>query len=244
MPTQDNRPALDVEREAERLARMPAEAVLAWAAATFGTDVAASSSFQTQSVPLLHMISRTCPAMPVMFLDTGFHFPETIAFRDRLVAELGLNLQVLHCRIPRDAFMRCYGTLYRSDPDLCCYLNKVEPLARALAGKAAWIAGIRRDQTAARRSTRIVEQGDDGICKISPLAAWSSDDVNEYIRAQGLPVHPLTNQGYPSIGCKPCTRAVGPAGESRAGRWAESAKTECGIHEDFWRSQGGRGPAT
>src|SRR5262245_1335835 len=178
----DDRPVLDVERTEERLAALAPEEVLRWTADTFGPDVAASSSFQTQSVPLLHMISRTCPGIPVMFLDTGFHFPETIAFRDRLVAELGLKLQVLHCRIPRDAFMRCYGTLYRSDPDLCCYLNKVEPLARALAGKAAWIAGIRRDQTAVRGSTRILQRGGDGIYKISPLAGWSSGEIDAYVR--------------------------------------------------------------
>jgi phosphoadenosine phosphosulfate reductase len=240
----DDRPALDVERTDERLAAMAPEEVLRWASDTFGPDVAASSSFQTQSVPLLHMISRACPAMPVMFLDTGFHFPETIAFRDRLVARLGLNLQVLTCRIPRDAFMRCYGTLYRSDPDLCCYLNKVEPLARALAGKAAWIAGIRRDQTAARSATPIFGRGGDGIYKVSPLAAWTSANVDAYIREHGLPVHPLTSQGYPSIGCKPCTRAIAPSADVRAGRWAESDKTECGIHEDFGRSRGGSGPAT
>ena len=239
---QEGRPDLDVEGAAQRLAAMPPEDVLRWSVETFGPDVAASSSFQTQSVPLLHMISRACPGIPVMFLDTGFHFPETIAFRDRLVAELGLKLQVLHCRIPRDAFMRCYGTLYRSDPDLCCYLNKVEPLARALAGKAAWIAGIRRDQTALRGSTRILGRGGDGIYKISPLAGWSSGDIDAYVRRHGLPVHPLTAQGYPSIGCKPCTRAVAPAADARSGRWAETAKTECGIHEEFWRTQGG-GPA-
>ena len=240
----EDKPVLDVERTAERLAAMAPEDVLRWTAETFGPEVAASSSFQTQSVPLLHMISRACPQLPVMFLDTGFHFPETIAFRDRLVGELGLNLQVLHCRIPRDAFMRCYGTLYRSDPDLCCYLNKVEPLARALAGKAAWVAGIRRDQTAARRTTRILERGGDGIYKVSPLAAWTSANVDAYIREHGLPVHPLTSHGYPSIGCKPCTRAIAPSADERAGRWAESDKTECGIHEDSWRSRGGSGPAT
>jgi phosphoadenosine phosphosulfate reductase len=139
--------------------------------------------------------------------------------------------------------MRCYGTLYRSDPDLCCYLNKVEPLARALAGKAAWIAGIRRDQTEARRTTPALERGGDGIVKISPLASWSAADVEGYVRAHGLPVHPLTAQGYRSIGCKPCTRAVAPSDDARAGRWADSEKTECGIHEDFWRTQGGGGPA-
>jgi phosphoadenosine phosphosulfate reductase len=187
------------------------------------------------------MISRACPGLPVLFLDTGFHFPETIAFRDQLVASLGLNLRVLHCRIEREAFMRCYGTLYRSDPDLCCFLNKVEPLARALAGQKAWIAGIRRDQTAVRRGARVFELGDDLVYRISPLAAWSGEQVADYIRAHGLPVHPLTSQGYASIGCKPCTRAVAPGADPRAGRWADSAKTECGIHEDR-RRKGDPGP--
>jgi phosphoadenosine phosphosulfate reductase len=237
-------PELDVEGSNERLAGSPPEEVLRWATATFGDEVVASSSFQTQSVPLLHMISRCCPGLPVLFLDTGFHFPETIAFRDQLVKALGLNLRVLHCRIERDAFMRCYGTLYRSDPDLCCYLNKVEPLARALAGQKAWIAGIRRDQTAARRATRVLELGADRVYKISPLAAWTAGQVDAYVRAHGLPVHPLTPQGYASIGCKPCTRAIAPGADSRAGRWADSTKTECGIHEDPWRRKGDQGPGT
>jgi phosphoadenosine phosphosulfate reductase len=237
-------PEVDVERECARLAAMAPEDVLRWTAATFGAEAVASSSFQTQSVPLLHMISRACPRLPVVFLDTGFHFPETIAFRDALVASLGLNLEVMHCQIPRDAFMRCYGTLYRSDPDLCCYLNKVEPLARALAGKQAWIAGVRRDQTPGREVTRILQRGGDGIYKVSPLAAWSSADVDAYIAAHGLPQHPLTREGYASIGCKPCTRAVRPDEAARAGRWAETDKTECGIHEEFWRTKGGQGPVT
>ncbi len=231
---------LDVDRINERLAARPPEAILRWATETFGPDVVASSSFQTQSVPLLHMISRACPGLPVLFLDTGFHFPETISFRDQLVKAFGIRLRVLQCRIARDAFMRCYGTLYRSDPDLCCYLNRVEPLARALAGQQAWIAGIRRDQTRVRRETRILELGGDRIYKISPLAAWTGVDVDDYIRRHGLPVHPLTHQGYASIGCKPCTRAVAADVDPRAGRWADTIKTECGIHEDFWRRDGDR----
>ena len=234
---------LDVDRLNEQLATQPPEAILHWASETFEPEIVASSSFQTQSVPLLHLISRTCPGLPVLFLDTGFHFPETISFRDQLVASLGINLRVLQSRIARETFMRCYGTLYRSDPDLCCYLNKVEPLARALAGQRAWIAGIRRDQTVARRDARILDRGADGVYKISPLAGWTADDVDDYIRSHGLPVHPLTRQGYPSIGCKPCTRAVVAVGDVRSGRWAETVKTECGIHQDFWRKQGDRGPA-
>jgi phosphoadenosine phosphosulfate reductase len=233
---------MDVDRIAQRLAGTPPEEILRWAAETFGADVVASSSFQTQSMPLLHMISRACPGMPVLFLDTGFHFPETIAYRDQVVAALGLNLRVLHCRIERDAFMRCYGTLYRSDPDLCCYLNKVEPLARALAGQKAWIAGIRRDQTSARSSTPVFALGDDRVYKISPLAAWTSEQVDAYVERHGLPVHPLTRQGYASIGCKPCTRAIAPGVDPRAGRWPGTDKTECGIHEEHWARKGESGP--
>jgi phosphoadenosine phosphosulfate reductase len=235
---------LDVDRVNRHLAGAPPEDVLAWATATFGDDVVASSSFQTQSVPLLHMISRACPGLPVLFLDTGFHFPETLAFRDRVVAQFGLNLQVLHCRIEREAFMRCYGPLYRSDPDLCCYLNKVEPLARALAGRGAWIAGIRRDQSTARRATRVLERGGDLVYKLSPLADWSASQVEDYVRMNDLPVHPLTLAGYASIGCKPCTRAVAPGADPRAGRWSDRGKTECGLHEDHWRRRAEPGPST
>jgi phosphoadenosine phosphosulfate reductase len=237
-------PDLDIDAINDRLAGAPPEEALRWAAGTFGDEVVASSSFQTQSLPLLHMVARTCPGLPVLFLDTGFHFPETIAFRDQVVAQLGLNLRVLHCRIERDAFMRCYGTLYRSDPDLCCYLNKVEPLARALAGKKAWIAGIRRDQSDARSAVRVVEQGGDLVYKISPLAAWTAAQVDDYVRRHGLPVHPLTRAGYASIGCRPCTRPVAPGADARAGRWADSGKTECGIHEDYWRRRGEPDTAT
>jgi phosphoadenosine phosphosulfate reductase len=231
-------PEPDVDRINDRLAGTPPEEILRWASATFGADVVASSSFQTQSMPLLHMISRACPGIPVLFLDTGFHFPETIAFRDQVVAALGLNLRVLYCRIERDAFMRCYGTLYRSDPDLCCYLNKVEPLARALAGQKAWIAGIRRDQTATRSATPVFALGDDRVYRISPLAAWTSEQVDAYIERHGLPVHPLTHQGYASIGCKPCTRAIAPGTDPRAGRWPGSDKTECGIHDGYLARKG------
>lgn len=233
---------VDVDRLNVRLAEQTPVEILAWASDTFQPEIVVSSSFQTQSVPLLHMISVACSKLPVLFLDTGFHFPETLSFRDQLVELFGLNLRVLNCRIGHDAFMGCYGTLYRSDPDLCCYLNKVEPLARALAGQKAWIAGVRRDQTATRRDTRVLELGADGLYKISPLAAWTAGDVDSYIQAHGLPVHPLTRHGYPSIGCEPCTRAVGAVADRRAGRWANTSKVECGIHGNNWRTKTDRGP--
>lgn len=209
------------------------ETVLRWAWENFAPSVAATSSFQTQSLPLLHMISRAAPRMPVLFLDTGFHFPETLSYRDRVVEELDLNLKVLEPKIGHDGFLQEYGELYRRNPDLCCHINKVEPLERAKAGLEAWVAGIRRDQTEARKGTPVVDRNDDGLLKVCPMVTWTEADVEDYVEQHDLPRHPLHGQGYRSIGCAPCTRRVDPdAEDARAGRWAGSQKTECGLHLD------------
>jgi phosphoadenosine phosphosulfate reductase len=162
-------------------------------------------------------------------LDTGYHFPETIVFRDRLTAELGLNLRVLQA--DHDAVQT--GNLYHQDPDRCCFINKVEPLRRALAGKQAWLTGIRRDQTATRRSARIVSRQRDGTYKINPMLNWTEDDIADYMSTHKLPQHPLTAIGFPSVGCAPCTRSVEVGEVARAGRWAQGDKTECGLHLDI-----------
>lgn len=215
--------------------------VLTWAWGRFAPSIAATSSFQTQSVPLLHMISIAAPRIPILFLDTGFHFPETLAFRDRLVEQLRLNLQVLEPKMGHDGFLREHGELYRRDPDLCCHINKVEPLRRARAGLRAWISGIRRDQTPDRSNTPVVARQADGVVKVCPLAAWTQETVNRYMEEFGLPRHPLEDEGYLSIGCAPCTRRVRPGEDPRAGRWAESDKTECGLHlDDLGGSKGKR----
>lgn len=203
--------------------------ILAWAWETFGEDVAATSSFQTQSLPLLHMIATTTPDLPVLFLDTGFHFPETLAYRERLTAELGLDVRVLQPELGHQGFQETHGALYRTDPDRCCYHNKVEPLDSAKADLAAWITGIRRDQTAGRAEEAVLSD-DGGIWKICPMLQWTEQDVAEYIRAHDLPVHPLLHAGYPSVGCAPCTRPVAPGESSRMGRWSGFAKIECGLH--------------
>lgn len=193
----------------------------------------ATASFQTQSVALLHMISRTRRDIPVIFLDTGYHFPETLAYRDQLTQSLGLTVRVMRSALNRAEFIRKYGdALYRRDPDLCCYINKVEPMQRALDGMHAWITGIRRDQTANRANAQPVEVLPDGRVKVQPLVAWTSKDVWAYIHAHDLPVHPLFSQGYLSIGCAPCTAPVTDGGDERAGRWANQTKTECGLHTD------------
>lgn len=196
------------------------ESILYWAAGTFGQGLVASSSFQTQSLPLLHLIARTAPQIPILFLDTGYHFKETLAFRDRIVRLWNLNLRVIRAAraAPRG--------LYQTDPDRCCHLNKVEPMKLALEGATAWISGIRRDQTATRGRTPILSRRPDGILKISPVAFWTHQDVEDYLEANRLPRHPLELVGYSSIGCEPCTR---PA-QDRSGRWAGFEKTECGLH--------------
>lgn len=204
--------------------------VLRWGWDAMEGALCATSSFQTQSVPLLHLISEAVPQMPVLFLDTGFHFPETLRFRDALVERLDLNLVVLTPRMGHAGFLREHGQLYRRDPDLCCYLNKVEPLERALEGYDGWVAGVRRDQTENRRHTPILAWTKDAKLKMSPMATWTDRDVWRYIDEHDLPEHPLLAKGYLSVGCAPCTRPVLAGEGARDGRWAGNAKTECGLH--------------
>jgi phosphoadenosine phosphosulfate reductase len=223
-------PILDLTAINARLEHASSAEILAWATETFGDRLVATSSFQTQSVPLLHLLAGFAPNTEVLFLDTGFHFPETLAFKDDLTTRLGLRVRSLRTERGHDAFRREHGELYRRDPDHCCYLNKVLPLQRALEGLPAWISGIRRDQTAQRADVRIVERVD-GRFKIAPLANWSEDDVQAYLQQHDLPSHPLLEQGYRSIGCAPCTRPIARGEDTRAGRWAGLAKTECGLHD-------------
>lgn len=204
--------------------------IVAWAWETFDTTLAASSSFQTQSVPLLHMIAQVASRMTIYFLDTGFHFPETLLFRDQLANRFGLNVETVTPAMGHAGFRLEYGDLYRRDPDMCCYINKVEPMRAVTAGVRAWISGIRRDQTEHRKSTPIVSVQKNGTYKICPLANWTQHDVWRYINRNDLPVHPLFHQGYLSVGCAPCTRSVGDGEDERAGRWAGVGKTECGLH--------------
>jgi phosphoadenosine phosphosulfate reductase len=221
---------MDLERINARLETAHPQEILAWAWNNFAPELAATSSFQTQSVPLLHMIASVTPGLTVLFLDTGFHFPETLAFRDRLVREFGLHVRVLAPEMSHDGFRHQHGDLYRQNPDLCCYINKVEPLARAKRELRAWISGIRRDQTATRQATPVVAREPGGTVKICPLAGWTRREVWQYLHEHGLPEHPLLAQGYLSVGCAPCTRPVDADDDERAGRWTGHDKLECGLH--------------
>ena len=192
------------------------------------------SSFGAESAVLLHLVAQIDPATAVLFLDTGKHFPETLAYRDELVARLGLtNLQVLvpdaDMLTKRDAS----GLRWSYDPDGCCEIRKVEPLARALAGFDASITGRKAFQAATRANLPRFELDRSdvlGRLKVNPLIDWTADDVTAYFAAHDLPAHPLVAQGYPSIGCSPCTNKVAPGEDPRSGRWKGWDKTECGIH--------------
>jgi phosphoadenosine phosphosulfate reductase len=220
----------DLEGLNEELELLEAHDILKWAFETFGSRVAISSSFQTQSMPLLHMVARYIPEVPILFLDTGFHFPETLAFRDQIIEEWGLNVINLRYSEGHGEFQRRYGALYQRDSDMCCYLNKVEPMREALEQYDAWISGIRRDQTENRANTPVIQQRSDGLYKICPMVSWTSRDITTYTNRNELPVHPLLSEGYMSVGCAPCTKPT--FGSYREGRWAGSGKTECGIHTD------------
>jgi phosphoadenosine phosphosulfate reductase len=234
-------PGLDVAQWNERLEHWSTEKILTWARETFGPRVVASSSFQTQSLPFLHILSRVCPEMPVIFIDTGFHFSETLAFRDELQARFGLNVIVARPAISKSQLMAQYGEgLYRRDPDLCCYINKVEPMRRALSGFDAWISGVRRDQTTHRRHLGALAPQRMGLLKIHPMLRWTGDEVWAYIHSHRLPYHPLFPAGYASIGCAPCTRPVRAGEDERSGRWAGTGKAECGLHTDWMNDMEGQ----
>lgn len=198
--------------------------------------IASVSSFGAESAVLLHLIAAVDPAVPVLFLDTGKHFPETLAYRDELVARLGLTTLINLSPAPADLAARDgNGLRWSYDPDGCCEIRKVRPLAQALTQFDATFTGRKGFQSATRAGlARFEIDSTDamGRLKINPLADWSSDRIADYFAATGLPAHPLVNQGYPSIGCSPCTSKVAPGEDPRSGRWKGWDKTECGIHVD------------
>jgi phosphoadenosine phosphosulfate reductase len=229
----------DVEIDAEGLARELAAAYQGldgrallepMIRRVFPGRIAVVSSFGTEAAVLLALVAEIDPAVPVIFLDTGKHFEETLEYRDELIAELGL-LDVRSVRPDWSALLAhdADGTLWRSGPDACCHLRKVLPLRRSLEGFDAWITGRKRYQGEVRWDLPLIEAVD-GRVKINPLAGWSLDRVEAAFAARGLPQHPLLADGYLSVGCRPCTQPTAPGTDLRSGRWAGLAKSECGIH--------------
>lgn len=188
------------------------------------------SSFGADSAVLLHLVAQVDRSAPVIFLETGKHFPETLAHRDRLIDQLGLT-DVRSVAPDPDALRRIdpKGGLHAVNPDLCCAIRKEEPLERALSDFDVWLTGRRRHQTASRIAMPLVER-DGKRLKVNPLGEWDASDVGAYMAIHELPAHPLVARGYPSIGCAPCTSPVADGEDERAGRWRGTDKTECGIH--------------
>lgn len=221
------------DEAAAHLEGKSAGAILSWAAGVV-PRFAVTSSFGTESAVLLHLLNQVAPSVPAIFLETGYHFGETLAYRDRLAAELDLRVIDALPELSVAEQNQAYGAaLYARDPESCCAMRKTEPLRRALADFDGWATGVRRDQTSERARTPVVEaRRHDGrwLVKVAPLAGWSDADIEGYLEAHQLPRHPLADQGYASIGCAPCTQPVAAGQDPRAGRWAGFDKTECGIH--------------
>ncbi|HOL72810.1 MAG TPA: phosphoadenylyl-sulfate reductase [Bryobacteraceae bacterium] len=190
-------------------------------------------SFQAEDVVLLDMLRRVRPDIPVLFLETGYHFAETYAYRDRLAREWGLNLVNVMPALSREAHEAANGKLYQSEPDRCCKLRKVEPLLAALNDYEIWFTGLRREQSPTRAGLQPVETqtlpNGKELVKVSPLAFWTWKEVWSYLKVNEIPHLPLYDQGYLSIGCQPCTQLPLDADNPRSGRWA-GQKLECGIH--------------
>jgi phosphoadenosine phosphosulfate reductase len=204
--------------------------VLWWAGETFGDSFAITSSMADGL--LVHLASRAIPGVNVIFLDTGYHFAETLGTRDWISSVLPITVHSIQPEMTVPEQDALYGpALHDRDPDLCCELRKVAPLAERLAGYTAWGSGVRRDESPTRADTRLVDwDAKRGMIKVNPLAAWTQDDVDAYIAEHQIPVNPLVEIGYASIGCAPCTRPVAPGEDRRAGRWAGRNKVECGVN--------------
>ncbi|MEZ5998584.1 MAG: phosphoadenylyl-sulfate reductase [Hyphomonas sp.] len=188
------------------------------------------SSFGSESVALLALIAEVDPGLPVLFLDTGMHFPQTLDYRDEVIAHLGLTgVRTIRPSETEARVLDPKGQLWKTDTDACCGLRKVRPLEPALEGFSAWINGRKRFHGGDRLNLPAVEFSG-GRYKINPLAGWTGEDVDAFIRERNLPRHPLVSQGYPSIGCWPCTRPAEDPEDPRSGRWAGQDKTECGLH--------------
>ena len=219
-----------VESAANALEEAPAEEIVRWAIATFGDLICVTSSMK--DAVLVDIAAKIRPGIDVLFVDTGYHFAETIGTRDAVDLVYPVNIvNVTSSRTVAEQERDLGPRLNGRNPDLCCHLRKVEPLNRALEPYLAWITGIRREETSHRRGARVVEwNAARGKVKVNPLARWTHEQLTSYIEDNGILVNPLQYDGYPSIGCEPCTQRVAPGEDPRSGRWAGTGKSECGIN--------------
>jgi phosphoadenosine phosphosulfate reductase len=207
-----------------------AQQLLAWAAETFGQKLIVASNMQ--DAVLVDLAAKAAPGVDVLFLETGYHFAETIGTRDAVGSVYDVrivNATAEHTVAEQDALLG--KDLFARDPNQCCALRKVAPLQSTLAGYDAWVTGVRRVEAPTRANTPLITYDEKfGLVKINPIAAWSDDEMDAYIQANGVLVNPLVSEGYPSIGCAPCTAKPAPGADPRSGRWAGTGKVECGLH--------------
>lgn len=193
-----------------------------------------SSSFQSHSLVMLHIISRIDNTIPVYFINTGYHFPETIHFRDQITKSFGLNTIDLKSEVPKHMQRDSEGRLlFTSDPDHCCYLNKTQPMDGILRSHDVWINGVRADQSAVRAAMKVEQPAPYDSIRFHPMLDWSAKMIWEYQKEYNLPTHPLEAKGYVSIGCEPCTRKLDPGMQEREARWYGLKKVECGLHTEL-----------
>lgn len=205
----------------ERFETASADTVIAWAVEAFGDGLVLTTSLS--DALLVDLVLAVCPTVPVVFVDTGYHFPETLETLGEVRRRYHPQLVVVSSDAPA-------LDLWRTDPDACCAQRKVQPLDTALAGRTAWFSGLRRADSAERAATPVLQRDRRGLVKINPIVTWSDEQAEAYSRRHRVVRNPLLDQGYPSVGCWPCTRAVAPGEDRRAGRWAGQGKTECGLH--------------
>ena len=199
-----------------------------------GKKLFTTSSFQSHSIILLHILSRIDNSIPVFFLDTGYHFPETIEYKEQITKLYNLNTIDLKSSTPKNMQKDKNGRLlFTSDPDHCCYLNKVQPMESILMSYDVWINGVRADQSKVRKEFKEEENAPHGVIRFHPVIDWTTKQILDYRKEFDLPVHPLEAKGYMSIGCEPCTRKFDPDISEREARWFGMNKTECGLHTEL-----------
>ncbi len=236
---ESSRPDLERAAAAARESGLDRDArkLIPWAYDVLGDGLMMSTAFGKSGMCILHIVSELELPIPIYFIDTGFHFEETMRFVDTLRDRWRLNLLVERPELYGIDFIRRHGEkLYETDPDFCCQKNKVEPFSNLIKRYDGWITGVRRDQSSTRAMAETIEILEGGKLKVQPLAYWTLMDVNAYVTENKIPLHPLFSRGYTSIGCAPCTQPNSDPADERAGRWSGKAKTECGLHT-YWKKK-------
>jgi phosphoadenosine phosphosulfate reductase len=231
----------EIDAAGELLADKTPQEILRWAVEVFHPRLTMATAFGAEGCCLIHMLAEIEPSVHVFNLDTGYQFPETLELRERIKDRYGIEVALIRPELTVAEYEAANsGHLYTIRPDQCCHDRKIVPLRRAIAGHDAWISAIRRDQTVHRAAAGVVQwDAKFGLVKINPLLSWNKREVWNFVLEHDVPYNSLHDEGYPSIGCWPCTRAVGEGEEERAGRWSGTRKKECGLH--VLEHQGGSG---